>query len=203
MARRLSKVERELQEYQLELGKVIHTWSQLEYEFASAFRALTGLRRPISENLFYSGRNFRTRADLVRAALKKPKCSRETAKLIRAALSVADKYSAFRNAVAHDQHPHYLGVGVYTHGGDDDFSAVREGRAYSIDDLTRAHTNIERLRLLIGGPDFGDPVEGWEERNHERILQLPKLAHRSEPSPIPEKRQQSRKPTPKARPLIG
>ena len=179
----------ETETYQLALGKVIHAWAEMEAVLSEWFAELTNLHFQVADDLFFSGRNFGTRCDLVRAAMKHTRVKEADLLLVKAFVAVAQRYSGFRNTVAHDQHVRFYGRGFRTLPGDDKFAAFADGRAYTIDDINQAYLNIKMLTKLAYGSVWEMPVEGWEESAREQILRLPKLAHQSEPTPIaPERR---------------
>ena len=185
MAKRLSKNERELQAYQLAIGKVVMAWAELEAKIGQWFAPITGMKRDMADAIFYSGRNFATRADMAEASLKVSKLDQKSVNLVKTLLKVSRRYSSFRNAIAHDQHFNLHGDQIYTTSGSDWFSSLMEGRAYTIKDIEQAAINIERLTYLASGPDlWKEDAEGWEERHCEQIRQLPKDAHSREPTLI-------------------
>lgn len=195
MAKRLTEQERMWATYHQALGEAIAAWAELEDILGHFFCAVAGVNRFTGLAIFYSGRNFGTRADMLAAALTKPQCADIEMPVITTGLAIARRYSSFRNAMAHDRHVQFFGGDIYFSKGDDVPKAIRGGTAHTLADIQQASTNIKRLTDLIRGPDlFIEDEQGWHQRHLEQLLQLPKLAHSNVAAPIPKPRIPRRKP---------
>lgn len=91
--------------FHLEYGRAADAWATLEYVLSMWFRELAGMQNNnaafMSSRLFYSGRSFQTRRDLLRAALEETELDADTVAFFRAALKLSTTYSADRNRIAH------------------------------------------------------------------------------------------------------
>ena len=187
MAKRLTEPERIWATYHQALGEAIAAWADLEDILGHLFCHVAGVNRITGLAIFYSGRNFGTRADMLSAAISHPQCADVEMPLIKTGLAVARRYSAFRNAMAHDRHVQFFSGDVYFSKGNDVVGAIREGKAHTLPDIRQATANITQLTDLIRGPDLWvEHEKEWRERHHEQLLRLPILAHSSEPTPTPK-----------------
>ena len=187
MAKRLTEQERTWAAYHQALGEAIAAWADLEDVLGHWFCGVAGVNRFTGLAIFYSGRNFGTRADMLAAAIAHPQCADIEIPIIKTGLAVARRYSTFRNGMAHDRHVQFFGGDIYFSKGDDVTKAIRLGTAHTLADILQACANIKRLTHLIRGPDLWvEQEQGWHERHYELLLQLPKLAHSSEASPTPK-----------------
>lgn len=194
MAKRLSEQERTGAAYHQALGEAIAAWADLEDVLGHWFCSVASINRWVGLAIFYSGRNFGTRADMLRAAIPHSACAEEDTALIKDGLAVATRYSAFRNAMAHDRHVQFFGGDIYFSKGPDVPKAIREGTAHTLAHIRQAAENINRLTDLIRGPDLWVEQEpGWHQRHHEQLLQLPTFAHSSEPAPTPKPKKPPRR----------
>lgn len=82
-------------------GKTVDQWAMLEYALSLWFQRLTGMKPDMSAAIFYSGRSFQTRKDLLLAALSKSDQPAEVNEFCKEAFKRAFAYSGTRNMIAH------------------------------------------------------------------------------------------------------
>jgi hypothetical protein len=83
-------------------GYAVACWSRVEDSIYSWFELLTGMPDDMSRAIFYSGKGFMARADMVEAAIQADKKrSPQQIEFIKEALKKARTYSSFRNAIVH------------------------------------------------------------------------------------------------------
>lgn len=144
----LSKLE---QEFYLQYGKTLAAWAQLEQTLGQLFCALCRFESgsQLGSELFFSGRSFQTRADLLWAALRSVDLPEDVAVVIRLALKRARDYSGARNKVAHGYPSHMVFVDVDWQGW-----RIKEGEqshlpgGIGITELKNAQANFSDLQLL-------------------------------------------------------
>lgn len=172
----------------LQFGRTLAAWAELEHSLALWFQEACGMTDPIlSDALFYSGRSFNTRADLLRAALAKGHMQAEWELVGRAIVKRAMAYSATRNAIAHgvvlpDPDKERYVIGSRTE--------LPSETSTTIDDLKQAEANFIRLETAIYdalGTKLGT-LEGKPEEYLELIQRLPSEADSKEDTQKPPAR---------------
>lgn len=137
----------------MQYGLALSAWSQIENRLGWLFSALCNLSsgpNGMGSALFYSGRSFASRADLLDAAIRANTTAPEFQKaLFRAILKKARQFSAARNRIAHGFPSTLVGVGPYQG------PKIREGDEIWLSDgidlkmLHIAADNFLELRGLI------------------------------------------------------
>lgn len=97
-----AKEQEEADRFYAALGRVIARWAHLEHTFGALFYRITGLTENQARHMFHSGRNWRTKRDLLEAAIHQTPGRPGVKSARMTLLDRAEDYSAFRNAVAHD-----------------------------------------------------------------------------------------------------
>jgi hypothetical protein len=87
--------------FYLQYGRTVDAWASLERCLADCFRLLSGTSIAMADAIFYSGRSFQTRRDLMLAALATSTLDKEIIDFLAAAVRRAAEYSKFRNQIAH------------------------------------------------------------------------------------------------------
>ena len=165
-------------------GKALAQWAELEFYLSILFKFASGLDFKPAEDIFYSGRSFQARADILTAALGHAPLDPQWREFIEGVLAKAIAYNNFRNQLAHGTvHPNEL----------DDKGEPRDWRLKKAEkwleqagatasDLATAATNFDRLGVLISEAvldiERGKPPTGYLER----LAQLPSEAGASQPS---------------------
>ena len=90
-------------EFHLQYGETLAQWALLEENLGEIFCWLCGFTfdHPLGRAVFYSGRSFATRADLLSAAIRCSERSKELGELFAAILKKARQLSSSRNVIAH------------------------------------------------------------------------------------------------------
>ena len=85
-------------------GRLIAEWSAIERAFYTWFASVSGMKEGMARSIFYSGKSFNSRADMLEAAFgnqsNMPPLDLE---FVKASLKKARAYSAFRNSVVHGE----------------------------------------------------------------------------------------------------
>lgn len=195
MAKNLKPREKARNAYYQALGETIGAWADLEETLGHWFCAVAEIRRDTGILIFYSGRNFSTRADMLSAALKKARVTRVETELVKAGLKVALRYSGFRNVIAHHTHFERYGVGMMADTPKNYVGLDPTDRPYTMQDMQQATANFLKLDELLSGVDLEyESEEGWQARHLAQVLQLPLEAYSSEPPPTPTIRKPRAKP---------
>lgn len=87
----------------LAFGKAMAAWASLESGFYAWFEHVTMLDTRIATPLYYSASNFKSRLDMLRAAMQSFQIEDEELKFIKEAIKRAIDYSGFRNKLAHGE----------------------------------------------------------------------------------------------------
>jgi hypothetical protein len=82
-------------------GKALAAWANIEWALAMWFKACTGLDYDTAINLFFSGKSFNTRTDLLLVSMETAKIADAWREFIFAARKKALGYSSSRNVLAH------------------------------------------------------------------------------------------------------
>ena len=153
-------------EFHLAYGKALASWAVIEDALCTAF-CLCCKMNPMSQmgrSLFFSGRSFATRADLLSAAIPHSPFDASHQALLKALLKKARQFSSSRNAIAH-------GIPINLHTESEAYSGVKvkEGQAaweaggIGIDKLAEAEVNFDRLSAII-------ERAAWPRDRHEEYL---------------------------------
>jgi len=87
-------------------GKALAAWGEIEYGLSLWFQVCTRLEYNMAQNLFFSGRSFSTRSDLLFAALETANLDEKWKKVVVEGANKAGLHSATRNRLAHGlMHP--------------------------------------------------------------------------------------------------
>lgn len=167
-------VSRAHDEFHYVFGLTLSSWARVERTLSYWFARLTRMNTSMATAVFYSGRSFNARAEMLQAAIDRAKglTSIET-EFIKEATKRAWAYSGFRNRIAHgepilnmlhdDQHRpkafHYSLTQGASHPRDD----------ASLEHMQIAAENFQKLQELIltSLPNFNDKKKPLEE-----LLQL-------------------------------
>ena len=159
--------------FYLQYGKALASWAKIEDQMSAMFSILCGLS-PVSGMgiaLFFSGRSFATRQDLINAAIRNsPHADEDQQTLFRALVKKAKRYSTARNHIAHG-----IPVSLYSDEGPYEGVRIKEGEGVwdhggglGVDELAMAETNFD---ILFG--IMQDAVHGPREGCLERVQELP------------------------------
>lgn len=182
--------EDRMNEFYIAYGKVIDEWAFIEFVLAHIFGAITLIDNRMSEALFYSGRSFQTRRDLLAAAIEHSPAkgaADDILEFAKACLKKANQYSTFRNALAHRLilWNHITDRGELREG--DDIENLDSKKLYLIEDLVTAQKNYHSFRMLmlkVIKPETYQPELSPEE-GRELILALPNEAQSPPTTPTP------------------
>lgn len=97
-----AKEQEEADRFYMAVGRVVARWAHLEFTFGALFYRVTGLTENQAKHMFHSGRNWRTKRDILEAAIQQTPGPPGLAAARMALLDRAEDYYGFRNAVAHD-----------------------------------------------------------------------------------------------------
>jgi hypothetical protein len=85
-------------------GRLIAEWSAIERAFYTWFASVSGMKEGMARSIFYSGKSFNSRADMLEAAFgNQSNMPPLDLDFIKASLKKARAYSAFRNSVVHGE----------------------------------------------------------------------------------------------------
>jgi hypothetical protein len=84
-------------------GVALAEWAVVEFRLCSWFQMAAGLTISRAEAIFFSGRSFQTRAEMLSAALEHSKLNDAWTAFAEEALAKAITYSSYRNHIAHGQ----------------------------------------------------------------------------------------------------
>jgi hypothetical protein len=101
MSKTPADIEKIKDEFLLQYGKSLAAWAHIELALNLWFIELTGMDGLMSSAVFYSGRSFQTRKDMLFASLLHTKQKTDSIEFMRAALKKAAAYSGARNQIAH------------------------------------------------------------------------------------------------------
>jgi hypothetical protein len=138
-------------EFHLQYGMTLASWARLEESLGGIFSVLCGFDQfeGMGPALFYSGRSFATRADLLSAAIRTADLSDDYRELLRAILKKARQFSASRNQIAHGVPTHFIETktpyqGWRIKGGEQ----IWRAGGVSLQDLINANANFRDLSIL-------------------------------------------------------
>jgi hypothetical protein len=106
MARRTRSKSSELSEKDksfLAFGRAMAAWASLESGLYAWFEHVTLLDTRKATPLYYSATNFKSRLDLLRAAMQSFQIEDDELKFLTAAIKRAVEYNGFRNKLAHGE----------------------------------------------------------------------------------------------------
>jgi hypothetical protein len=90
-------------------GKALAAWGEIEYGLSLWFQVCTGLEYNIAQNLFFSGRSFSTRSDLLFSAMETATLDEKWNGFLVEGADKAGGYSGTRNRLAHGvMHPNHV-----------------------------------------------------------------------------------------------
>lgn len=101
MAQDSTTTDEKQDEFFVQYGKTIAAWASLELALNLWFCKLTNMDGRMSTAIFYSGRSFQTRRDVLLATLEYARIDQDTLAFLRAALKKSTAYSNARNQIAH------------------------------------------------------------------------------------------------------
>src|SRR4051812_11114086 len=84
-------------------GRALANWAGVEFRLCDWFQLASGLTIGRGEAIFFSGRSFQTRAEMLSATLEYGKLDKLWTKFATDALDKAIAYNGFRNHIAHGQ----------------------------------------------------------------------------------------------------
>jgi hypothetical protein len=87
----------------LAFGKAMAAWARIEIGFYIWFEHIGAFDTRQARPIYYSATNFKSRMDLIRAAMDGVTLDREEEEFINAAIKVAIGYNSFRNKLAHGE----------------------------------------------------------------------------------------------------
>jgi len=80
-------------------------WARIEVGFYAWFEHITAFDMRQAKPIYYSATNFKSRLDLLRAAMDGVRLERAEEMFIKAAMDVVIRYNSFRNKLAHGLNP--------------------------------------------------------------------------------------------------
>jgi hypothetical protein len=138
-------------EFHLQYGVTLANWARVEEGLGGIFCVLCGFdqHEGMGPALFYSGRSFATRADLLSAAIRTADISTEHTELLRAVLRKSRQFSTARNQIAHGVPVHFIETktpyqGWRIKGGEE----LWHPGGVSLQDLINANANFKDLSVL-------------------------------------------------------
>lgn len=183
-------------DFHFQYGLTLSRWASLEETLCITFCDLCGLHpdEPMGKALFFSGRSFTTRADLLSAAIRTSTLGEVEKLLLRAILKKARQYSTARNAIAHGVPSHFVQKGyVYQGWRIKEPEQTWEMGGIGIDQLKEAEKSFLDLGLICHEANM-DALRprGWRKKRLkptewylERVQELPSAAYVPEEAPIP------------------
>ncbi|MFT4279494.1 MAG: hypothetical protein QM576_24365 [Rhodopseudomonas sp.] len=159
----------------LAFGKAMAAWARIEVGFYCWFEHIGGFDLRQAKPIYYSATNFKSRMDLIRAAMAGVTLEEDEETFIRRAMKLAETYNSFRNKLAHGE---FTFDGLLVEGKHVDPRAARAA-AISIDELFAFANSandfsliLYRARDLAWGPSEEDDtapstLEGCTERLKE------------------------------------
>ncbi|MGE0665794.1 MAG: hypothetical protein AB7O49_04460 [Sphingomonadales bacterium] len=186
-------------------GKAMGAWAVVERNLFQWFEYATNVPQKMARALFYSGRNYTSRSDMLKAVMAVPsRLTESQLAFLKAALKRADSYYSTRNNLAHGEPAIDASPNVDMrdrHGIFDSGTELAEqlGSAVKASDLQIATSNFSALAdlLFFAHPDFHgkqpDKLEGYLRQ----AQQLPTTALSLEPAQIPTVWKKRQKPDPR------
>ena len=186
-------------EFMIAFGRVLAEWSYIETSLFGIFGLVTGLDEEMARSIFYSARSFNGRSDMLREALcifGKNNANKVVVGAFNEALTKANQYNGFRNALAHN-----LPIATATEKGAEivlvENKQMPENymkNALNEKALVNAYVNFNRLQNLT------DLARGYVQHEllerlpelREQLHMLPSVPSRKEPSRNQEGRQRQR-----------
>lgn len=197
-----------LDEFHLQYGKTLGQWADLEHVLSWWFHRLTraaDAAAGTNSALFYSGRSFQTRRDLLQAALDhhspefrapglKEPLDADTLTFLREAFRLAFNYSNSRNRIAHRLVMFESNSKTITlQEGDSWWS--KDG--HTLADLRSMETNYRALKdalVTVLIPAMAEQPMTPQEAL-VRVRTMPREAHSNQPNPMRAKRQKPPQPS--------
>ncbi|WP_315742396.1 hypothetical protein [Bradyrhizobium sp. SZCCHNR1075] len=87
----------------LAFGRAMAAWARIEVGFYTWFEHITAFDMRQAKPIYYSATNFKSRLDLLRAAIEGVQLDRAEETFIKAAMDVVIRYNSFRNKLAHGE----------------------------------------------------------------------------------------------------
>jgi hypothetical protein len=87
----------------LAFGRAMAAWARIEVGFYSWFEHITAFDMRQAKPIYYSATNFKSRLDLIRAAMDGVRLEPDEEMFIKAAMDVVIRYNSFRNKLAHGE----------------------------------------------------------------------------------------------------
>jgi len=164
----------------LQYGQTLAEWAELEFVLSSWFHFVTEMNFRMAEAVFYSGRSFNSRRDMLLRAIPQSTLDEATKTFLVEAVKRASAYSAARNTIAHDLAVMCEDIDqMAIVPGDRIWSAER----VTITSLKEAQQNFRSLRsLLLNGLPPGSEKQPAEL--YRQVCTLPKKAYASAESPM-------------------
>jgi hypothetical protein len=105
-------------DFHFQYGVTLGRWAGLEQSLCTLFSDLCGFVRDskVGDALFFSGRSFATRADLLSAAIRVSGLGEPEMAVLKAVLKKARQYSTSRNAIAHGVPQNFVARGTEYQG---------------------------------------------------------------------------------------
>lgn len=176
-------------EFHAQYGVTLGEWAGIEQSLCALFVKLCGFDpdHQMGPALFFSGRSFSTRVDLLLAAIRTAALDEAKRDLLRAVLKKARQYSVARNAIAHGVPNHYA------HEGNDyqgwrikEHERAWELGGIGIEQLAEAERNFMELNCICWM--VSDHIGAKRRKNQlkptewylERVQSLPNHAYSAE-----------------------
>jgi hypothetical protein len=164
----------------LAFGRAMAAWARIEVGFYTWFEHITAFDMRQAKPIYYSATNFKSRLDLLRAAMDGVRLERAEEMFIKAAMDVVIRYNSFRNKLAHGE---FTFDGLLIEGKHVDRRRAR-AEAISAEQLqrfaalaTEFSTVLYRAYdLALGVSEDEDELTTLEECT-ERVKALPRTFH--------------------------
>jgi hypothetical protein len=181
-----------MDQFYLAFGKAMATWGEVEYGLSLWFTLATGLNYEVAKDLFFSGKSFSTRSDLLGAALDPTeggifpatpsKVEQHWLDFAVAARNKAGSYSGVRNRLAHGvMHPNRA-PGGSTEWRLKEPAEWQRREGYTITQMRVIARNFSELSSILRMSFLGEQRQESPAPFAKALLELPNETDCAEPS---------------------
>ena len=156
----------------LAFGKAMAAWAGIEAGLYGWFEHLTGLDLHQAKPIYYSATNFKSRLDLIRAAIAGVQAEKGEIDFIEEAMKLAQPCNSFRNKLAHGE---FTIDGLVIQGKHASRAAAREEAISQVHLRHYALCFEEFASVLLYAREV---AEGFIDEDHEPGLMLGDLTAR-------------------------
>jgi hypothetical protein len=132
-------------------GRAMSEWASIEYYLSLFFSSASGLDFAMAQAVFFSGRSFQTRAEMLNASLQHSKLEKSWKEFVSTTLKKSISYARFRNKLAHGLfHPDALDG----YGQPKDWKIKKAENwttpgGISLDEIITAASNFEKFSMIM------------------------------------------------------